>query len=458
MNSQYFLKNILLHNISDEWLLLIENVELMNCIDKLNEISTPNMVIPKQEDIFNFARIPLNINDIKIVIIGQDPYPNGLDACGFAFASPNRIPPSLKNIYKCLEKNQLINNKSEIKSADLLGWASQGVMLYNYTLTTMQGQSNSHTNIWKSFSQKFIQEFSRKYKKIVYILWGRFAQTLEKIIDKNDNEILTFIHPSPLAGTKFIDCDNFINANIKLENWNKTPIMWNIINMDDYVRINKLRSNVNEKKEQKIDYNNTESDMKNNTEIKSDSEIMVFTDGSCNPNNSSEKSVGTYACLFVNGVLDNTVIYGKLNNYLCYSSNNRAEGTAILRAIKFVNSKFNENKEKIKKLTIITDSQFWINMIIKFIPSWIKKQQPFENYKNPDIVKELWDEYQIAIINYQVTFTHMYSHNKNNWNSCPKDSYEYFCYCNNDYVDQMCIFARDKLDVGEEVIKYAMVD
>jgi len=173
---------------------------------------------------------------------------------------------------------------------------------------------------------------------------------------------------------------------------------------------------------------------------------IVFTDGSCNPNNKSAKSRGGYALVFVSGPLIDTVIYGNIDISKCFASNIRVEGFAIIRALELVDN----NLSKWDKLTIITDCEFWINMIENFMPKW--KASTFEEKSNPDLTKRLWLIYNKVIKKGCVVFMHVKSHNKNGWKSFPKESFERFCYDKNEYVDKMCGFARINLSPNYEKI------
>lgn len=159
---------------------------------------------------------------IKVVILGQDPYPAKGIANGLSFSSFGKnIPASLRVIFA------EINRTEDIKkdSADLSDWESQGVFLLNCALTTVIGKSNVHANIWKNFTDYIISEISKCLEtKVVYMLWGNFAKGKESLIVKRPNvKILTFSHPSPLISNKLgFKCNHFKEANEFLD----TPIKW----------------------------------------------------------------------------------------------------------------------------------------------------------------------------------------------------------------------------------------
>jgi DNA polymerase, archaea type len=161
----------------------------------------------------------------KVIIIGQDPYPNKEDACGLAFSvEHNKIPASLNNIFKEL-KNDL---NVERTNGNLEDWAKQGVLLLNSTLTVEEGKSNSHENIgWQSFTTKVIQEIINLDNPLVIIAWGNNAKNKLNYLRLADKvKIITGAHPSPLAGGKFFNGKYFSQCNEFLEKNDKQKIQW----------------------------------------------------------------------------------------------------------------------------------------------------------------------------------------------------------------------------------------
>jgi|694.fasta_scaffold133461_3 uracil-DNA glycosylase len=193
--------------------------------ESLIKESTKYTIYPPNNLIFN-AFNQFNSDDLRVIIIGQDPYINENEAMGLSFSIPNgtKIPPSLKNILKEIE---LEYGKS--CDTDLTKWAKQGVLLLNKSLTVRQGSSNSHKMIWYTFTDDLIQYFANYYENIVYILWGNDAQSIEKYIDINNNFVLKAVHPSPLAQTgnkKFIGCNHFKQCNEYLIKNSYNAIKW----------------------------------------------------------------------------------------------------------------------------------------------------------------------------------------------------------------------------------------
>jgi uracil-DNA glycosylase len=186
-------------------------------------------IYPKGADIFNaFNQTPFN--DIKVVIIGQDPYHGAGQAHGLSFSVQRgvRIPPSLQNIYKELATD--IPGFKIPGHGDLTEWAKQGVLLLNATLTVREAEANAHQKSgWETFTDKVIKEISDRREGIVFILWGSFAKSKAKFIDATKHTILTGVHPSPLsAHNGFWGSKPFSKANAVLQSQGKQPINWQI--------------------------------------------------------------------------------------------------------------------------------------------------------------------------------------------------------------------------------------
>ena len=189
-------------------------------------------IFPPRNLIFNaFSKTPWD--KVKVVIIGQDPYPNPGDAMGLSFSVPRtqRIPGSLLNIYKCLEKDEKIKFIRP-KHGDLSSWAEQGVFLINATLTVECKKANSHqkNSGWSKFTDFVIRQISSQKKNVVFLLWGKFAIDKSSLIDASKHLIIKNIHPSPLAQTKgdFTKSTQFSQTNDYLEKNGLEPINWEI--------------------------------------------------------------------------------------------------------------------------------------------------------------------------------------------------------------------------------------
>ena len=182
-------------------------------------------IYPKKEDVFNALNIT-SFKDIKVVIIGQDPYHEEGQAHGLAFSvlDPTPLPKSLINIYKEIESDigKDINFKYEKSlSGNLLPWANQGVLLINSVLTVREHMANSHKNKgWEIFTDEIIRQINDNKENIIFVLWGNDAKKKGESIDVNKHYILTAAHPSPLSASRgFFGCEHFSKINdILIEN------------------------------------------------------------------------------------------------------------------------------------------------------------------------------------------------------------------------------------------------
>ena len=169
----------------------------------------------------------------KIIIIGQDPYHNKGLSHGIAFSVPKnkKKPPSLRNIFKELEGD--LNIKPS-KSGNLEAWAKQGVLLLNTILTVKEGQAGSHKHIgWQNLTDKIISKLSCEKSSLVFLLWGKYAQTKERLINTNKHYVLKTTHPSPFSAHKgFFGCKHFSKTNEILQKHGKTPIYWQLTDQE----------------------------------------------------------------------------------------------------------------------------------------------------------------------------------------------------------------------------------
>lgn len=193
----------------------------------LQEEKSSFTVFPESKNIFNaFDSTPFN--EVKVVIIGQDPYHNPGQAHGLSFSVPEGIkaPPSLQNIYKELSSDIGIKNTT----GNLTSWAQQGVLLLNAALTVRAHEASSHSNIgWHQFTDAAIKILSNRKENLVFILWGGFAKKKSWLIDSSKHLILKAAHPSPLSAHKgFFGCQHFSQTNQYLVENGKEPIDWSI--------------------------------------------------------------------------------------------------------------------------------------------------------------------------------------------------------------------------------------
>lgn len=184
-------------------------------------------VYPPGSQIFRaFDLTPLN--QVKVVILGQDPYHNPGQAMGLSFSVPDGVPapPSLKNIFKEIETDLGIRMSGR---PNLENWARQGVLMLNAILTVEANKAASHSRIgWEEFTDAVIRYLSDNTEGTVFMLWGNFARTKAALIDSSRHHVLTAAHPSPLARGAFFGCRHFSKANEMLVAEGKTPIDWQL--------------------------------------------------------------------------------------------------------------------------------------------------------------------------------------------------------------------------------------
>jgi len=187
-----------------------------------------NVIYPPGNKIFSaFNRT--SFDQVKVVILGQDPYHGKGQAHGLCFSVPPGItaPPSLLNIFKELNNDLDIPNPPH---GNLESWADQGVLLLNATLTVRANQAGSHQNKgWENFTDAVIKKISENREGLVFLLWGRYAQAKEQLVNDEKHHILKAAHPSPFsAHSGFFGCRHFSRANEILEEQGITPINWSL--------------------------------------------------------------------------------------------------------------------------------------------------------------------------------------------------------------------------------------
>ncbi|MGV7960337.1 uracil-DNA glycosylase [Photorhabdus tasmaniensis] len=184
-------------------------------------------IYPPQQDVFNAFRYT-ELADIKVVILGQDPYHGPNQAHGLSFSVQPGIPapPSLVNMYK-----ELVSDIPGFQSPNhgcLISWAKQGVLLLNTVLTVERGNAHSHANLgWETFTDKVIAAINENRSGVIFLLWGSHAQKKGNFIDTNKHHVLKAPHPSPLSAHRgFFGCKHFSKANELLEKQGMAPINW----------------------------------------------------------------------------------------------------------------------------------------------------------------------------------------------------------------------------------------
>ena len=209
-----------------------ESEEYQNLEKWLNAEYHNKTIYPQPEKVFNALNI-VKYNDVKVVIVGQDPYHNPKQAHGLSFSVEEdiNIPPSLQNIYKELNSDIgcYIPNHG-----NLTKWAKQGVLLLNSVLTVERNKPNSHKQKgWERITTKIIKVLNEREKPIIFLLWGNNAKQLEKYIDRQTHSVLKAVHPSPMSANQggWFGCKHFSKTNNILNSLNISPIDWQIENI-----------------------------------------------------------------------------------------------------------------------------------------------------------------------------------------------------------------------------------
>lgn len=217
-------------NLSNEWReFLASELEESYFIELesfLQEEYATKVVYPEYENIFRAFNL-VKPSEIKVVIIGQDPYHGENQANGLAFSvsKSSKIPPSLRNIYK-----ELVDDIGAPypKTGELEDWAKQGVFMSNSVLTVLRGEPNSHKGRgWERFTDTIIKKLSNEYENILFILWGGPSQKKERLIDLKKHAVIKSAHPSPLSAYRgFFGSKPFSKANSYLRSCGKSEIDW----------------------------------------------------------------------------------------------------------------------------------------------------------------------------------------------------------------------------------------
>jgi uracil-DNA glycosylase len=185
-----------------------------------------HLCFPKEEDIFAAFDF-CSFDDLKVVIIGQDPYHGENQANGLCFSVKEgmKLPPSIVNIFKEVATDL---NHDVLQSGNLEKWAKQGVLLLNATLTVRAYEAGSHQKKgWETFTDNVIKEISNKKENIVFLLWGKFAESKTKLIATDKHTIFIAPHPSPLGAWRgWFSSKHFSKTNEVLQSWGKTTIKW----------------------------------------------------------------------------------------------------------------------------------------------------------------------------------------------------------------------------------------
>ena len=199
-----------------------------NLDELLKEDEKKHTIYPPKDSVFRAFDL-CSIENVRCLILGQDPYINPNEAMGLSFSVPSdtRIPPSLQNIFKEIQND--LGVKHEFKSGDLTKWAEQGVLLLNSSLTVRRGQSGSHSKYgWWLFTDAAITLLNSLDRPIVFMFWGNHAKSKVPLITNKNHLILTSGHPSPFSSHLFFGNKHFSKANEFLVKNNQQPISWTV--------------------------------------------------------------------------------------------------------------------------------------------------------------------------------------------------------------------------------------
>jgi len=198
-------------------------------VEFIREDAKSHKIYPASKDVFNAFKYTPPSN-VKVVIVGMDPYHQAEQAHGLSFSVPKRvdIPPSLRNIFKEIKSDLQLSH--QFAHGCLESWAQQGVLLLNTTLTVRDSQPGSHSNIgWKNFTDAVIQTIEQLPQPIVFMLWGSFARSKKELIINTQHLVLEAAHPSPLSAYHgFLGCKHFSKANQFLLQHQLSPIDWTL--------------------------------------------------------------------------------------------------------------------------------------------------------------------------------------------------------------------------------------
>lgn len=195
--------------------------------EKIDKKYETTKVFPPKQKIFNAFK-ETKLEDLKVVILGQDPYHKEGQAHGLAFSTPKNIknPPSMQNILKEIKED--LTKESSCQDGDLTPWAKQGVLLLNTILTVEESKAKSHHKLgWEIFTDNIIKYISQNCENVVFLLWGAPSISKSKLIDESKHHILSAPHPSPLSAYRgFFGSKHFSKTNELLKSNGKKPIKW----------------------------------------------------------------------------------------------------------------------------------------------------------------------------------------------------------------------------------------
>jgi uracil-DNA glycosylase len=436
-------------------------------------------ILPPQERIFEaFRQCP--VERIRVVLLGQDPYIKIGEAVGMSFSVGRgvTVPPSLRNIYDCLVHNKLMRAKPT--HGDLTRWAQQGVLLLNTALTVRVGQSASHAECWKEYTDKLIAALSGLPQQIIFILLGNYAQGKKGLIDCKRHMVLEWGHPSPLNSANrgdnpkgFKYCTVFSRTNDILTSAGQLPINWdpNAAPTVDTLTADTLSALEAIDKPVAGDVaSTTTSAAVASAAVTSTSTsapappaadpatswirpktpadpptpepgtLWVFTDGG-SVGNGRAHCRSSWAFYISDGAtvgkLMGTVEDVDIPGQVYKTSNQRGELTAIYFALKTVKAQIDSAEPRFifRRVVLVSDSEYGINCVDVWYKNWAADESKMKGKKNIDIIAPAYNILCEIRKYHDVMFRHVNSHQSEPAN---RGSIEHFYWTCNGFVDEMC--------------------
>jgi uracil-DNA glycosylase len=360
------------------------STEFASIMNKLD----PKTCCPKPELILEAFRY-FEIDDTKVVILGQDPYCRISEAMGLSFSVPRgqKIPGSLKSIYDGLINTGCMINQPD--NGDLTNWARQDVLMLHSYLTTIIGASKKHT-FWSKFTDLIIKHIADNVPGVYYLLWGGEAHKKAKLIDEDESTILTWSHPS------FGD--------------NQQPLALKFRNCDHFTKVSEMML--------------SEHGVKFNWDPEHGEYCKIFTDGSCTGNGTATATAGSGVYILEPEKIQmNARVVTGLGGE--HPTNIRAEGLAIILGLEYLYANYNP-----LVIDIVTDSKFWIDVITSWVHTW-KSKGIIDKKKNPDLVRRL--DALVHDRNVTINWVFINSHTPNPGSKSP----DYENWAGNHIVDEL---------------------
>ena len=395
----------MLQNIESDWYSFLINIPL------------PNI----SSDVINLNLLKLTnvskLHKIRLIIIGTN-LSNLLSS-----SVDSLLYPTKKQIFNCLLKNRLLYKNESVSDFNhcFHNWVKQGIIFINKNIICPNEKKNNikYEIEWEIYLIKILIKIQQQNENILFMLWGDNFENIQKCISNS-----SFIQSSH---SSFLDCNHFIQSNSYFLKLNQIPIIWDPrINFNNFdgISINTLVAKNNNKIIKDYFYKEIFKHY-----FYDDMSIIAFTDGSSFKNHS-----GYGIVYFDNDKIEEKKC--KIKNK--FHTNIRAEGFAILDVL---NEKCNK-----QNILIITDSEFWINMIYNYMPIWFNKNKSFKYFyekKNFDISIPLFKKLiEIKKSDFRFNILHMYSHNKSNWSSHSKNSIFKISFDMNNLADSLANQAR----------------